>query len=181
MWTAKQRQRWEWETWARECEDAREDEKRGTGNKNKAEGADPRHHHWHGMREGDVAGCRDDANKHSGGGRGDGDVGIFTVSPSAPTTTPIWVPGSHASWQPPKKCPPHLSSLQKDNLQLSYGEDPEEIRYSRDAGLEVQHIFVKELKKRKKKPIDVLCSRELTGYVCVTEGVIMLLYLLSLI
>lgn len=73
-----------------------------------------------------------------------------------------------------------LSSLQTEDLQLSYGEDQEEIPYSRDAGLEFQHIFVKELKKRKKH-IDVLCSCELTGYVCVTEGVIMLLYLLSLI
>lgn len=74
-----------------------------------------------------------------------------------------------------------LSSLQKDNLQLSRGEDQKEIPHSGEAGLEFQHVFVKELKKRKKKPIDVLCSRELTGYVCVTVGVIMLLYLLSLI
>lgn len=62
-----------------------------------------------------------------------------------------------------------FSSLQKDNLQLSYGEDQKEIPHSRDAGLEIQHIFVKELKK-KKKPIDVLCSRELTGYVCDRRG-----------
>lgn len=47
------------------------------------------------------------------------------------------------------KCPP-LSSLQTDNLQLSYGEDQNEIPHYRDAGLEFQHIFVKELKKRKK-------------------------------
>lgn len=66
------------------------------------------------------------------------------------------------------KCPPSAPS-KRITYQLSYDEDPKEIPHSRDAGLEFQHIFVKELKK-KKNPIDVLCSRELTGYVCDRRG-----------
>lgn len=124
-----------------------------------------------------MAGCRDDVNKHLE--EGETAVQEYVRSPpSAPTTT------AYEPLLPCQLTTPNvpLSSLQKDNLQLSCGEDQKEIPHSGEAGLEFQHVFVKELKKReKKKPIDVLCSRELTGYVCVTVGVIMLLYLLSLI
>lgn len=89
------------------------------------------------------------------------------------TWTPVPMPADNP------KCPP-LSSFQKDNIQLSYGEDQRDPLFQR-CRFGIPTHLCKRTEKEKKNLIDVFCSRELTGYVCVTVRVIMLLYLLSLI
>lgn len=76
--------------------------------------------------------------------------GACTVSPLVLTTAPH---------EPPLPC-----QLTPPNIPPSHGEDQKQI-HSRNAGLEYQHVFVKELKKH----IDVLCCRELC--VCMCEPV----------
>lgn len=136
MWTAKQQRR-ERETWVQDCEDAREEE--SVGQEAKSWGPRPSLPSLTWVREGDVAGCRDDVNKHSEEGET-----VAYVVPFSSHNNRIWAPAPMPADNP--KCSPSAPSKRI----TSYGEDHREVPRSRDAGLEFQHVFVKELKKRKK-------------------------------
>lgn len=98
------------------------------------------------VRAGDVAGCRDDVSKRTE----EREMEMQGCLPfGSPSTAPHEPPAPMPADDPKCPHPTLLSSLHKDNLRLSNGEDQEEIPHSRDAGLEFQHIFVKELKKKK--------------------------------
>lgn len=77
--------------------------------------------------------------------------GICTASPSDPKTTPHIRPPIAPMPADNPKCPLPPSAPSKKRITTSKDRDYKRIPYSRDAGLEFQHVFVKELKKRNLK------------------------------
>lgn len=121
----------------------------GTGNK-KLRASNPHCHHWHGRERAMWPVVETDGNKHSEG-RGGGDVGNMYGLPFGSQNNPHIRPPIAPMPADNPKCPLPPSAPSKKRITTSKDRDYKRIPYSRDAGLEFQHVFVKELKKRNLK------------------------------
>lgn len=141
------------------CKRRRKDRKQRNKQIKKSRGPQPSLPSLTWARGGDVAGCRDHVVKHREEGQ---------MSPSAPTRpaqTPAPVPADDP------KCPPSAPTIRiTSNVQIV------RIRKTDPAFLRCRFGIPTHLCKRTEKEIDGLCCCELTGYVRVTVGVIMLLF-----
>lgn len=149
----------DWSVRMRGCKRRRKDRKQRNKQTKKAEGPNSHCHHWHG-REG-VMWLVAETMSSNTGRKGRCPLRL----PRSPTQTPAPAPADDP------KCPPSAPTVRiTSNVQIV------RIGKTDPAFLRCGFGIPTHLCKRTDKEIDGLCFCELTGYVRVTVGVIMLLF-----